>query len=246
MIIQIPDRGYFNYYHWFVYMISNLYHLKDQIPTTIYVPLPESESFQQTSLKILYPNAIIKNSRCETVTESVWTVPDCPSTGWRGLSGANEHNYRFLRDKFMEIGEKIEGHEYIYVSRKLNTLSPGHPNIEARHIRNEDKMMEVLEPMGFKYVLLENMSLEKQIGLFKHAKIVISPHGTALINSCFASLDTHIIEVAPSPCDWKHFSEICELFNIPYTRFNKVYNWDHEYNMEIDVDEIAKYISCII
>lgn len=247
MIINFKDCGYFNYYHWLIYMFSNLYHLNNKIPDIIYVPLPDEESFQQESLKLLYPNAIIKNSRYESIDQNyiVWNVPECPATNWRG-SGVDHIHYTFLREKLIDFAEKTENHEYIYISRKLNSLSPGHPNIEARHIRNEDKMMEALKIFGFKYVLLENMSLKKQIGLFKNAKIVISPHGTALVNSCFASLNTHIIEVTPPPCNWEHFSDICQTFNIPYTRFNKVYNWDHEFNMEINVDEIVKFIYTII
>lgn len=247
MIINFKDCGYFNYYHWLIYMLSNLRYYDNSDPTVIYTPLPDNESFQHESLKILYPNTILKNSRYESINsnEFVWNVPQCPPTQWRG-SGVDHGNYKFLREKFMDSAEKTEDHEYIYISRKLNSLSPGHPNIEARHIRNEDQMMEVLKPLGFKQILLENMSFKKQMGIFKYAKIIISPHGTALVNSCFASENTHIIEVAPSPCDWQHFSDICETFSIPYTRFNKVYNWDHEYNMEINVDEILKFIYSII
>jgi len=244
--IVLKDCGYFNYYHWIIYMLSNLcFYNKSTPPDKIYAPLPDADSFQQQSLKLLFPNAIIINSRYENIKDDdIWSVPECPSTNWRG-DGVHANYYRFLRDKLMNFAEKTPDHEYIYISRKLNSQSLGHPNIEARHIRNEDEMMEQLAPLGFKRILLEDMSLIKQIGLFKFAKIIISPHGAALVNSCFCTLNTHIIEVTPQPCNWQQFSHICHTFNIPYTRFNNVSNWDEHFNMNINISEIVELVKVL-
>ena len=230
-------------------MLSNLRFYNNVAPEAIYAPLPDNDSFQQQSLKVIFPNTKIINLRYDDSYKNynineIWRVPECPPVSWRG-AGVDSDYYRYLRNNLMDSAEKTENHEYIYISRKLNASSPGHPNIEARHIRNEDEMMKALEPLGFKYVLVENMSLEKQMGLFKYAKIIISPHGAALVNACFCTQDTHIIEVSPKECDWVHFSHICETFNIPYTRFNNVYNWDQHYNMEIDIQKITSLVNQI-
>jgi len=247
MIIVFKDCGYFNYYHWLIYMLANLRFYDNSIsPVIIYAPLPDYDSFQQQSLKFIFPNAKIINSRYHNPnSDIIWRVPECQDGNWRG-AGVDPEYYRFLRNNLMDYSEKTDGMEYIYISRKLNSQSPGHPNIEARHIRNEDDMMQYLEPLGFKKVLVENMSLAKQMGLFKFAKIVISPHGAALVNACFCTQNTHIIEVTPEPCNWEQFSHICEIFNIPYTRFNDVYNWDGEYNMHINIPKIVNLVTKLI
>ena len=67
MIIIFKDCGYFNYYHWIIYMLSNLRFYNNNNnnvdPDAIYAPLPDTDSFQQQSLKIIFPNTQIKNSR---------------------------------------------------------------------------------------------------------------------------------------------------------------------------------------
>lgn len=246
MIIVFKDCGYFNYYHWLIYMLSNLSFYNNEPPSTIYAPLPDHDSFQQQSLRLIFPNAEIINSRYHEPgnIDNIWKVPQCPSSNWRG-SGVDHNYYRFLREKLMNFGVKTYDYEYIYISRKLNSQSEGHRNISGRHIYNEDAMMEKLKILGFKMVTVENMSLEKQIGLFKFAKIVISPHGAALVNTCFCTENTHIIEVIPRECDWEQFSDIAKTFNIPYTRFNDVYDWDHEYNMHINIDGIVNLVKLL-
>ena len=248
MIIILEDAGYFNYYHWMVYMLSKLVEC-DIIPEIIYAPLPDNDSFQQHSLKILFPTSLIKNSihdktYLEYCQSEIFKLSKLKGIGNKGAVDKIYTNY--LRLKLGFNAEKTESHEYIYISRKLNNQSNSHYGIEARHIKNEELMMKSLEPLGFKYVLLENMSLEKQMGLFKYAKIIISPHGAALVNACFCMQEAHVIEVTPTSHILEHFSSICEQFNINYTRFTNVEDIDYYHNMLINIPEIVNLINKIV
>jgi capsular polysaccharide biosynthesis protein len=236
MILRIEDRGYENYYHWFIYMFSVLRKVPvNFIVDKIYSNSIDSKKFQNKSLKMIYPNAEIVNE-----------LKDCEvyflSDNFESIIDSDI--YKFIRNKLLPFASDIN-YEYVFISRKINNESLSHVGISSRHIKNEIELMARLP--NFKYILMEEYSLSDQIGIFKNAKIIIAAHGAALTNCCFASSTTNIIEIIPdnntgySNC--KHFSHICEALNIPYHKFTDVYNIvDGHQDMDVDIEKLLNLI----
>ena len=74
----------------------------------------------------------------------------------------------------------------IYVSRS---------NCKTRRIINESEVMDVLSPLGFIKVNNEDLSVPMQMGLFKNATHIISPHGSNLVNVIFCDSGVRVCEI---------------------------------------------------
>lgn len=88
--------------------------------------------------------------------------------------------YVWIRDRIKENieQEKRSIHsEYIYLSRK---------NMTTRRVRNEDELMNLLSNYGFKKYCPDKMSFAEQVTLFSGARVIVSPHGSGLMNQIFA------------------------------------------------------------
>ncbi len=92
----------------------------------------------------------------------------------------------FVFSKFKIVeGESIEK---IYISRK---------KARARKVANEVEIKKILLELGFYYVELEDMPLEKQINLFRQCRQLVSIHGAGLVNSIFMPIKSQVIELYP-------------------------------------------------
>jgi len=79
--------------------------------------------------------------------------------------------------KRFELPESHAKTERIYVSRA---------GAQHRKINNEDAFCALIEPYGFKRVLLEKLSFREQVELFHKAEFVIGPHGAGLGTMLFS------------------------------------------------------------
>lgn len=64
-----------------------------------------------------------------------------------------------------------------------------------RRIVNEAALIAALEPLGFKTVVLSEHSIREQIGLFRHAEIVVAPHGMGLTHLMMGEKLGRVIEL---------------------------------------------------
>ncbi len=101
---------------------------------------------------------------------------------------------RSLR-KLREVAHKrIEDQRFehlpdrFWVSRRS---TPGHD----RTIENEDEIIALLEPYGFKKIYFEDYAPLTQVGLMRDADIMISYHGAGFTNMLYAGTQTRIIEL---------------------------------------------------
>lgn len=67
-------------------------------------------------------------------------------------------------------------------------------NAPARRIANEDEVFSALAPDGFTRVILEDHSVDEQIGLFANAEFVIAPMGSGNSAAVFCKPGTRFIE----------------------------------------------------
>jgi capsular polysaccharide biosynthesis protein len=64
-------------------------------------------------------------------------------------------------------------------------------------VLNEDELMSLLAPLGFKSYCLEDLSFSEQVKLFACAKTIVGTHGSGLTNMVWADPGARIIELMP-------------------------------------------------
>ena len=76
--------------------------------------------------------------------------------------------------------------ERIYLTRE---------RARRRRVSNETELWAELETFGFVKVRLEELSWPEQINAFRHAKVVVAPHGAGLANLVFCGPGTRVVEL---------------------------------------------------
>jgi capsular polysaccharide biosynthesis protein len=62
-------------------------------------------------------------------------------------------------------------------------------------VLNEDRVIELLESLGFETLRLDGRTVREQAALFSGAEVIVSAHGAALANLVFARPGTVVIEL---------------------------------------------------
>lgn len=158
--------------------------------------------------------------------------------------------FKFLRELFLSKFNFKFKNSLIYISRNKSygIIGSASEKIKRRHILNEDDVLKILEPLGFKKIYLEDYSVSKKIEIFNTAKIILSPHGAGLTFSLFANKNTHIIEMVAPQREWyAQYLQITNSLGIPFHRFSYV-NIDNNVNnnMIVNIPELVKLIKQIL
>lgn len=106
--------------------------------------------------------------------------------------------------------EKIHGYERIYISRE---------KAQRRKVKNEDEVMELLKPYGFKCVFLESEPLTRKIELFHSAQVIVAPHGAGLTHLIFCNPGTKVIEFFNPAWMRQSFRLISQYLGLDYYSF---------------------------
>ena len=77
----------------------------------------------------------------------------------------------------------------IYLSRR---------KMAWRHMKNEAEVAACLEARGFQPVYIEELSLDEQIELFRHAEIIVAPNGSGTVNLVYAPESVRLIMLSQS------------------------------------------------
>ena len=91
----------------------------------------------------------------------------------------------FLRSQLLKSAPATR-EKRVYVSRA---------KASGRKILNEEEILPLLFRRGFIRVILEEMSLREQIGLFAEAEAVVAPHGAGLTNLAWCAPNTKVVEI---------------------------------------------------
>jgi capsular polysaccharide biosynthesis protein len=91
----------------------------------------------------------------------------------------------FLRKKSLHVAPD-NSIKRIYVSRRHALF---------RQVRNETELEPILKKYGFTIIDCENITLTKQVSLFKSADIVCGPHGAGLTNIAFCKSNASVLEI---------------------------------------------------
>ena len=93
------------------------------------------------------------------------------------------------------VGPGGPGPERIYVARSDTANRP---------VTNEHEVQRALEAEGFTTVVPGSFSIRDQVGLFRHAQIVVGPHGAGMTNLAFCQPGTKVLELVPA-----HYPNAC-------------------------------------
>ena len=89
-------------------------------------------------------------------------------------------------------------------------------NSRRRRIANEAALWSVLQPAGFVPLSLETLTWPEQINAFRHAKVVVAPHGAGLANLVFSQPGTKVIELFHrSYVHWTYW-QLAALLSLDY------------------------------
>ncbi len=110
-------------------------------------------------------------------------VPNLPGPEGRPTPGVVERIGEWVAP-WAAVGASARG-ERIYVSRE---------NARRRRVVNEAELWTQLQTRGFVKVQLEELTWSEQIATFRHAKVIVAPHGAGLANVMFCGGGARVVE----------------------------------------------------
>ena len=144
----------------------------------------------------------------------------------------------WLRETFLPKAEDFQACNKIFIDRTESKFN-------RCKIINDDEVFYYLETKGFKKYKVGQLSFQKQIHLFKNAKVVIGPHGAAFANLIFCSPKTKIIEIKPQKHPNYLHKKISEHLNLDYNLIETPTiekKFRNEGDIIIDLDNLKKIL----
>ncbi|MGJ3245148.1 MAG: tetratricopeptide repeat protein [Elainellaceae cyanobacterium] len=182
------------YYHWMVDVLPRVEILRrgklDLTEIDYFVVNNVNQSFQRDTLAMLglSPEKLICSDRHPHIQADELVVPSFPGhLDWVPLETLN-----VVRQMFTKAVDSTpdptptDCPKRLYISRS---------KARYRHVLNETEVIDQLQPLGFVPVVLESLPVDRQIELFAHADIIISPHGAGLTNLIFCKTGTQVVEL---------------------------------------------------
>ncbi len=194
----ISTLGGDTYYHWWVDILPRLELLRrsgiDWDKIDKFVINNVRHRFQQDIINTLNipPEKLITSLDYPHIQATQLLVPSVTSSTekWFGpfIEGPPKWVCDFLRERFTSLADYpgFDTPEKIYISRR---------KAKVRRFINEEEISAFLEPLGFKTVILETLSVREQIALMTGAKTIIAPHGAGLTNTLFCQPGTQLVEI---------------------------------------------------
>lgn len=232
----------FNYFHLMFDIAARLDLLRrSKIPIQRYVT-NHSLPIQDEVLSLL---GIPKEQRIEVTSSLILQAKELviPSYTGSSLGFVPKWACDFLRKELLlnRKVEKIAGYERIYISRGM----AGH-----RIVVNEKEIMDILTPLGFKHIILENEPVARKIQIFHSADVVIAPHGAGLTNLLFCNPGTTVIELFSPNWMLSCFKMISSYYGLNYYELmgkgirypSRVDPRGYHENIEIDLQEFIQLL----
>jgi capsular polysaccharide biosynthesis protein len=182
----LSTRGADNYYHFLLDVIPRLALIHEVVPHAAIDGyfVEAGRAFQRELLAAfgVRPTDILSPEAMPHVQATKLVVSDLPGGPRMDARWAAD----FLRNTLLPGTPRGERGR-VYVSRGTRS--------RTRCVVNEQAVLEVLQPLGFRSVRLEEMSVIEQANLFRSAEAVVAPHGAGLANVAFCSPGTKVVEL---------------------------------------------------
>ncbi len=206
--LSIAHGWYDSYYHFTIESLPKLYLLRDFISRSTLVFPKNIMKFHSEWFNILN----VTNITFIDNNEIVYT-PLAISTSFTSRD-LNHHNIILP-----EFRNWVIDHIQNINSIKYDKIFIGRQNATRRKILNLEEVKETLTKLGYIYIEMEDYSVVDQIKLFHNAKQIISVHGAALANMCFASSYTKILDLIVAEFKQWCFLKMAIILNIDYDLF---------------------------
>ncbi|BDC99509.1 glycosyltransferase family 61 protein [Persicobacter psychrovividus] len=245
---MVIGGGKDNYFHWMVDAIPRLWLLKksgrwDDIDWFL---MPNySLTFQKQSIEFfgIPEEKIINAENIEYLQcERLYLPTTSRYNGW-----FRPWLMDFFKAYTAELTATIDAAPYIYISRG---------DASQRRVTNEDEVILALQKQGFDIIQLSKLSFQKQIALFKQAKVIIAPHGAALTNLFFCEPKTKVIEVFPSEYVSPLYQELALRLNLQYKMLicpsikgahkNETLHIANKADIEVPIDALHQSVSAYL
>lgn len=221
----------------------------------IHTCLPRLAFFHRTNMEINYK--LIVNSFSVFILESLSLLNYCiedmiPLSAYSKIKAKNlktvssigygvnpnKESCKLVRSLFSNLF--LSGKKRLYISRS---------NAKSRKVLHEDKLINILIPLGFEIVNSESLLFVDQIQLFSQAEVVISAHGAGLTNIVFCNPGTKVLELfSPQYLGLCYFlvSDSCNLdyyYLMGKGKCDSLSDYwysDGTANLNIDIEEFKK------
>lgn len=212
-IVELINGGDENPYHLLMYMIMNFIQCNTEDIIIYYYPRSSSQ-LAEMFLVLLPPNFhrhFTKNPELEYkpfVPEERFAI----ERNFVHAEWAYPYQYDFLRNLFANnFAPKNHPGFFVYISRNHDS--------RCRRIKNEEEVLKYVQPLGFKKIVLSELSVKKQMKLFAEADIILTPHGAGLTHMLFSNPELTVIEITHTNKENRHYWHMAWHFGLDYYRF---------------------------
>lgn len=190
------------YGHWFAEFLPKLSYL-EQHPRFSEIPIIVDEGMPSSHYEFLHalaknPLHVLPKGCCLEVgrllvapTLTFFPIELFPN---HNIPGEHQGSWtssalRYLKNKVLDYSpiEKVATSERFFLSRKKSTW---------RRLLNEEEIINLLQPLGFKVIFLEDHSFQEQVRLFQRAEFIVAPNGSTLNNLIFAQTHVKLLVLA--------------------------------------------------
>jgi hypothetical protein len=211
-IVELINGGDTNAYHLLLIMILNFIQCNPDDTIIYYYPKSNSR-LTEMFLDLLPPNFhrhYTKNLQLEYKP----FIPDQKFAIERNFvdpEWAYPYQYDFLRNLFKKhFTPKNRPGFYVYISRNSDS--------KYKRIKNEEDLLKCIRPLGFKEIVLSELSVKKQMKVFAEADIILTPHGAGLTHILFSNPELTVFEITHSNKESKHYWHMAWHFGLDYYR----------------------------
>ena len=187
-VVMINSWDLWCYNHWINYTLSRFWYL-DAFPELGKLPIvigPIARKFQYEFLAMLGLSdaTFIQQHQTAKLRLARAYHPSLAEAPQQSAGNAAWLRSRFL-DKAAAVPAGLEAGLY-YISR----------GDAGRGIINEEEILDLIGPYGFKKIDFGRFSVAEQIALMRNAKVVIGPHGSSMANIVFISEGCRVLDLA--------------------------------------------------
>lgn len=227
--IELGDAIEANAFHLFFYMISRFYFFDNGTDDIVYYYPNKKNNYLSERALALLPSRFKRETE-KTAGYEYFEMPGC--IWYDNLTIGEPWMYSYVRDLYKPLWQdipQVKG-KYTYISRNAR-------EIKARRLLNEDELYKPLKELGFSTYVLDHMTFEEQIRLFRSSEIITGLHGAGMSWLIFCHPGTYLLEAAIVGGMKKHrahYEDICNQCKLPYYRFTNTVAPDK-----------AKYPDCV-
>ena len=215
--IELGDAIETNAYHLFYYMISRFYFFDNGTDDIVYYYPNKKNNYLPERALALLPSRFKR----ETEKKPGYEYVEMPGCIWYTYTIGEPWMYEYVRNLYKPLWEnvpQVKG-KYTYISRNAR-------DIKARRLLNEDELVKPLKDIGFSTYVLDNMTFEEQIRLFRSSEIITGLHGAGMSWLIFCYPGTYLLEVAivgGIKQHRPHYEDICFQCKLHYYRFTNTH-----------------------